>query len=35
VPDKAYRAIDGWKRHADALDSLRSMRLIKLYPELP
>lgn len=35
VPDKAWRAIDGWERHADALDSLRSMRLIKLYPGLP
>lgn len=34
VPDKGYR-VDGWKRHQEALASLRSMRLVKLYPELP
>lgn len=35
VPDKAYRALDGWKRHEEALASLRAMRLVKLYEELP
>ena len=35
VPNKGWRALDGWKRHSDALASLRAMRLLKLYPALP
>jgi hypothetical protein len=35
VPDKSYRALDGWKRHQEALATLRSSRQIRLYPELP
>jgi len=35
VPDKGYRALDGWKRHQDALATLRGMKLVRLYPGLP
>jgi hypothetical protein len=35
VPDRGWRALDGWKRHQDALQELRASRMIRLYPELP
>jgi phosphoribosylamine-glycine ligase len=34
VPDKFYRALDGWKRGQAAWEELRAMKLVKLYPEL-
>jgi phosphoribosylamine-glycine ligase len=35
IPDKSYRALDGWKRHQDALSELRASRMVKLHPRLP
>jgi phosphoribosylamine-glycine ligase len=35
VPDKQYRALDGWKRSQDALKELLNMKLIRLNEALP
>lgn len=35
VPDRGFRAVDGFARHGKALKHLREMKLVMLYPELP